>query len=168
MTRVAALLLVAALSAPAHAEVVSASPDHYELKQEAVSALAPGEMWDRLVHPELWWHPDHTFSGSAEHLSLDPRAGGLWKETWDDGSASHGRVLAVRDGEMLRLDAPFGPLQDLAVTVIWTIMLTPHAGGTKVTFTETANGTEASALDQLAPAVDSVKTEAIKRLVSGD
>ena len=108
MTRIAACLLVAALSAPAHAEIVAASPDHYELKQEAVSAMAPGELWDRLVHPELWWHPDHTYSGTSEHLSLDPKAGGLWKETWDDGSVAHGTVLTVLHGKTLRLDAPAG------------------------------------------------------------
>ena len=168
MTRVAALLLVAALSASAHAEVISASPDHYELKQEAVSTLAPGELWDRLIHPELWWHPDHTYSGTSEHLSLDPKAGGLWKETWDDGSVAHGTVLTVVHGKMLRLDAPFGPLQGMAVTVIWTITLVPEGKGTRVVFAETANGATASALDQLAPAVDGVKTEAIKRLVSGN
>tara|TARA_R110000803_G_scaffold65040_4_gene126183 strand:+ start:2056 stop:2562 length:507 start_codon:yes stop_codon:yes gene_type:complete len=168
MTRVAALLLVAALSASAHAEVISASPDHYELKQEAVSTLAPGELWDRLIHPELWWHPDHTYSGTSEHLSLDPKAGGLWKETWANGSVAHGTVLTVVHGKMLRLDAPFGPLQGMAVTVIWTITLVPEGKGTRVVFAETANGATASALDQLAPAVDGVKTEAIKRLVSGN
>lgn len=168
MTRNAALLLVAALSAPAHADILAASPDHYELKQEAVSALAPGELWDRLVHPELWWHPDHTYSGTSEHLSLDPKAGGLWKETWDDGSVAHGTVLTVLHGKTLRLDAPFGPLQGMAVTVIWTITLAPEGKGTRVTFAETANGTAASALDQLAPAIDSVKTEAITRLVSAE
>ena len=165
MTRVAALLL---LSASAHAEVISASPDHYELKQEAVSTLAPGELWDRLIHPELWWHPDHTYSGTSEHLSLDPKAGGLWKETWANGSVAHGTVLTVVHGKMLRLDAPFGPLQGMAVTVIWTITLVPEGKGTRVVFAETANGATASALDQLAPAVDGVKTEAIKRLVSGN
>jgi hypothetical protein len=53
MTRIAALVVAAALSAPAGADIVSASPDHYELKQEALSALTPCELWDRLVHPEL-------------------------------------------------------------------------------------------------------------------
>ena len=168
MIRLAALLLAAALSAPAGADVVSAAPDHYQLKQEAVSALAPGEMWDRLVHPELWWHPDHTYSGASDRLSLDPKAGGLWKESWDGGSVAHGTVLAVLDGKMLRLNAPFGPLQDKAVTVTWTITLAAEGKGTRVTFSETANGTTASALDQLAPAVDSVKTEAITRLVGGE
>ena len=63
--------LLLASSATAHAEVLAAAPDHYELKQEAVSTLTPGELWDRLIHPEVWWHPDHTFSGASEHLSLD-------------------------------------------------------------------------------------------------
>jgi hypothetical protein len=69
---------------------------------------------------------------------------------------------------MIRLDAPFGPLQDKAAYVIWTSVLAPHDGGTKVTFTEIANGAQNSALDELAPAVDYVKTEAITRLVNTD
>ncbi|WP_439619843.1 SRPBCC family protein [Hyphomonas sp.] len=160
--------LLLASSATAHAEVLAAAPDHYELKQEAVSTLAPGELWDRLIHPEVWWHPDHTFSGASEHLSLDLKAGGLWKETWDDGSVVHGTVLTVLNGKLLRLDAPFGPLQDKGVNVIWTISLAAEGEGTRVTFTETANGTAASGLGELAPAVDYVKTDAITRLVSED
>jgi hypothetical protein len=56
--------LLIAFATNAHAQIIAASPDHYELKQEAVSTLAPGEMWDRLIHPQLWWQPDHTFSGA--------------------------------------------------------------------------------------------------------
>ena len=168
MKRVLISSLLLASFAAAHAEVLAAGPDHYELKQEAVSALSPGELWDRLIHPEVWWHPDHTYSGAAEHLSLDLKAGGLWKEAWDDGSVAHGTVLTVLNGKMLRLDAPFGPLQDKGVNVVWTITLAAEGEGTRVTFTETANGTAASGLDDLAPAVDFVKTEAITRLVSPD
>ncbi|MEQ8301154.1 MAG: hypothetical protein RH945_11500 [Hyphomonas sp.] len=36
-------LFVPMLSAGAHAEVVAAAPDHYELRQEAVSTLAPAK-----------------------------------------------------------------------------------------------------------------------------
>ena len=107
-------------------------------------------------------------TGASEHLSLDLKAGGLWKETWDDGSVAHGTVLTVLNGKLLRLDAPFGPLQDKGVNVIWTISLAAEGEGTRVTFTETANGTAASGLGELAPAVDYVKTDAITRLVSED
>ncbi|TDF39224.1 hypothetical protein EYS14_06770 [Alteromonadaceae bacterium M269] len=150
----------------ASATVVEASPEHYVLKQEAESTLKPEKLWQRLIKPESWWHPDHTYSGDSANLSLDLTAGGLWSETWDGGSVLHGQVLLVMNNKQLRLNAPFGPLQEKAVQVIWTITLTPSDKGTLVVFDEVASGSQSSELDKLAPAVDFVKTEAIKRLVN--
>ncbi len=154
--------------APAMAEISSATPDHYTLHHEGTSPLAPDALWARLIKPAQWWHPDHTYSGDADNLSLKAKAGGQWREDWDAGSTSHGVVLMVENEKTLRLDAPFGPLQAMGVTVIWTISLAPNeeTGGTDVTFTEIANGSPASKLDEIAPAVDFVKTEAMQRLIS--
>ena len=157
-------------AAPAAAEVVSASPDHYTLRQQGASPLAPDALWARLIEPASWWHPDHTYSGDSANLSLKAKAGGVWREDWDGGSVFHGEVLMARKGKTLRLDAPFGPLQEMGVSVVWTITLTPdeETGGTTVTFDEIANGTAASKLDELAPAVDFVKTEAMARLTAAE
>ena len=161
------LFLVSGVSASAFAEIVSSGPDRYELRHEALVDAGPELVWERLIHPEAWWNGDHTFSGDAANLSLDAIAGGLWREDWDGGSVAHGRVLACLDGKMLRLDAPFGPLQGMAVNVVWTISLEPaEDGGTRIIFVETAIGTPDSKLDDLAPAVDGVKHQAIKRLAS--
>lgn len=160
---------IALISAPATAEIIAASPDHYTLRHEAASDLSTRAMWNRLVHPASWWHPDHTYSGKASGLSLDARAGGLWREDWTGGSVSHGQVLYVKDGEQLRLDAPFGPLQSMAVDVVWTITITEgEGGGSIVVFDEVANGSSASGLNEVASAVDFVKQEAITRLVTAD
>lgn len=150
----------------ATADVLEASPERYVLRQEATSTMAPDVLWDRLVKPASWWHPDHTYSGDAANLSLDLQAGGQWREDWADGSVVHGRVLLVQNGSVLRLDAPFGPLQDIAVTVVWTITIAPDGDGSRVVFDEIANGTAGANLDALAPAVDFVKTEAIRRLTT--
>lgn len=163
-TLILSALMAASLSTAATAEIVEAKPERYVLKQEATSSMSAEDLWARLIKPETWWHPDHTYSGKSENLSLDLQAGGLWREDWDGGSVSHGTVIYVKPGSTLRMNAPFGPLQEIAVNVVWTITLTPTDGGTKVTFDEIANGTEGAALDKLAPAVDFVKTEAIKRL----
>lgn len=160
------LLAAAGLALPASAEIITVSPDHYTLRHEAVSALSPEDMWQRLIQPSIWWSPDHTFSGDANNLSLDPQAGGLWREDWDGGSVAHGKVLSVMEGQSLRLDAPFGPLQGMAVTVIWTITIEPDGDGTRIIFDEVATGSSASALGQIAPAVDGVKGEAIARLTA--
>lgn len=148
------------------AEVMTASPDHFTLKLEAQSELSPDALWARLVEPSEWWLPDHSYSGNSDNLSLDPQAGGLWREDWEAGSVWHGTVLQAQPEQTLILSAPFGPLQGLGVTSIWTISLVPtETGGTQVTFDHVTNGTAASKLDELAPAVDFVKREALKSLV---
>ena len=152
----------------AHAEIIAATPQHYELRHEAVSDRTPDALWERLLEPADWWKSDHTYSGDAANLSLDARAGGLWREEWATGSVVHGVVLNRQDGKSLRLDAPFGPLQGMGVTVIWTIDIAREGEGSKITFTEIANGSTNSALDKLAPAVDTVKQEAIESLAHGN
>lgn len=156
---------VAAVTPSVGADIVTASGDHYTLRQEATSTLTPMALWDRLVVPASWWHPEHTYSGRSENLSLELTVGGLWREDWAGGNVLHGEVTHIVPGKKLQMIATFGPLKDIAVAVIWTIDITPHEGGSKVVFTEIANGTSASKLDELAPAVDYVKTEAINRLV---
>ena len=168
MKYVLGLLWLATFAASANADVLAASPGHYTLRHEAVSPLAPDAVWNRLVHPETWWSPAHSYSGDAANLSLDLRAGGLWKEEWDGGSVAHGAVLYINPGTQLRLDAPFGPLQSMAVNVVWTITILPEGTGSKVIFDEVANGSDASNLDRIAGVVDGVKAEAMRRLVAAE
>lgn len=160
-----ALLIFISLAHPLGAEVITRDANHYTLRHEASSTLPPDLLWERLIHPETWWAGDHTYSGDAANLSLDAKAGGSWREDWQGGSVEHGRVLAVLDGQMLRLDAPFGPLQGMGVQVVWTITLKPSDTGTLVVFEEVATGSEESGLNAIAAAVDRVKQQAIENLV---
>jgi uncharacterized protein YndB with AHSA1/START domain len=149
----------------ASADVVTATSDHFTLKLEAETELTPDEVWARLIEPETWWLPDHSYSGDSANLSIDPVAGGLWREDWDGGSVWHGSVLRAEPGKVLVLNAPFGPLQGMAVTSVWTISLDAQEnGGTRITFDHVTNGSSASGLDAIAPAVDFVKSEALKSL----
>ena len=163
--RVFTSLLLFSMSGAAMAEVVTASPDHFTLKLQAESDLTPEEVWARLIVPSEWWQSDHTYSGDANNLSLDAQAGGLWREDWAGGSVWHGTVIQAHENKSLILSAPFGPLQGLAVTSVWTTTLTPNEdGGTVITFDHVTNGTQASGLDQMAPAVDFVKGAALASL----
>ena len=156
---------VSFVTSVATAEVVSSAPDHFTLALEAETELNPDEVWARLIEPKDWWQSDHSYSGDAANLSLDPQPGGLWREDWEDGSVWHGTVLQAQPGKVLSLQAPFGPLQPLAVNAVWTISLTEmETGGTMIRFDHVTNGTSSSGLDQLAPAVDYVKSEALKSL----
>ena len=147
------------------AEVAVSAPDHFTLQLEAQSDLSPAETRARLVGSSEWWKSDHTYSGDASTLSIEPRAGGLWREDWSDGSVWHCKALQAQPETSLVLSVPFGPLQGLAVTLVSTISLTPtKGGGTKITFDHVTNGTDASNLDALPPAVDFVKQHAIESL----
>lgn len=164
VTLSAAALLSLAVSA--QAEIVESSDSHYVLRQEATDSRSAEELWERLLDPATWWHPDHTYSGNAGNLSLDARAGGLWLERWDGGSIAHGEVLLVQDGAVLRMNAPFGPLQEAGAYTIWTITISAEGDGSRVVFDEVATARPGAGMDELAKAVDYVKTEAIGRLVS--
>lgn len=150
----------------ARAEIIESSPRHYVLRHEAASSRSPEALWQRLIEPASWWHPDHTYSGDAANLSLDLRAGGLWLEEWAGGSVAHGEVLLVQKGEVLRMAAPFGPLQGAGAYTVWTITITAADGGSVVVFDEISTGPASANLAELAGAVDYVKTEAISRLVA--
>lgn len=158
-------LLLAVVSLTARADIVSSSESHFVLRHEATSSLTAPELWARLVKPASWWHPDHTYSGSAGNLSLDVTAGGLWREEWDTGSVTHGEVVYVQSGKVLRLNAPFGPLQSLGAYTIWTITIAATETGSSVTFDEVSNGPTTADMTEMAKAVDFVKGEAIRRLV---
>ncbi len=156
--------LALAVIAPVRADIVSASDSHYVLRHEGTTALSPEATWERLIAPATWWHPDHTYSGDAGNLNLEPRAGGLWREEWPGGSVAHGEVLSVIPGKTLRLDAPFGPLQGVGAYTVWTITLEAIDGGTLVVFDESSIGPQTADMAELAKAVDYVKAEAMRRL----
>ncbi|MEM9234263.1 MAG: ATPase, partial [Pseudomonadota bacterium] len=105
----------------------------------------------------------------AGNLKLELKAGGLWREDWDGGSVSHGRVLMVQEGEGLRLDAPFGPLQGMGIASALTLTITPReGGGSNLNMVFIATGAEQSNLDQLAGPVDGVWSQALDNLVAAD
>ena len=79
---------------------------------------------------------------------------------------AHGAVVQVIKGSLLRLEAPFGPLQGMGAYVIWTIKIEPSGEGSIVTFDEVAMAPPGSSLEAVAPAGDGVKGEAMRQLVS--
>src|SRR5690348_2391959 len=121
-----------------------------------------------LASIDRWWNGQHSYSGNAANLSLKAEAGGCFCERWTDGEVEHGRVVMAMRDQVLRLQASLGPLQGRAVNGVLTLQLTPDdaSGGraTLVSLTYTVNGSSASALDKVAPAVDGVLGEQLERL----
>jgi uncharacterized protein YndB with AHSA1/START domain len=154
--RPATIALSLALLAPsfAPAEVRQASADGALVEHRYQLAAAPDRAWDALVHPELWWPAEHTWSGNPANLRLAAQAGGCYCEYWGDNSVEHGRVVMSEPGRRLRIRGAFGPLQDMAVTAVLEVSLSANDGGTEAVVTYRLSGDASQRLDAIAPAVD--------------
>ena len=141
------------------AEVKSAAPDAFLIEQRYVINAPAAQVWESLLHPERWWPADHTWSGKRENLSLAAEVGGCFCERWNGNAVEHGRVVFVMPGKMLRLDAALGPLQELAVSGVITVVLVEKDGATTVTMTHRVSGDASQKLDALAPIVDQVNAQ---------
>ncbi|HEX4506775.1 MAG TPA: ATPase [Alphaproteobacteria bacterium] len=117
------------------------------------------------THPEKWWNGEHSYSGSAANMTLDPVAGGCWCEKLPaGGSVQHMRVLAAVPGSLLRLSGGLGPLQAQPLTGVmnWAFKDDP-AGGSTIDFKYRLSG--ATDLPATWPqAVDGVLNEQLQRL----
>lgn len=118
-----------------------------------------------VIHPEKWWNGEHSYSGSAANMTLDPVAGGCWCEKLPaGGSVQHMRVLAVIPGSLLRLTGGLGPLQAQPMTGVMTFSLKDDpAGGATIDFKYRLSG--ATDLPATWPqAVNGVLNEQLQRL----
>lgn len=163
------LILAAALSASAlfsgvaNAEVKGSAPDALVIQVKAEVALDRDDAWARLLDVSSWWKSSHTYSGSSDNLKIDAVAGGCWCELWSGGEVEHGRVLAVMPKEMIRFDAPLGPLQEMGVSTALTFTLAAGSAPNKTAITVDfkVTGSSLSGLDKLAKVIDGVLTEQV-------
>jgi uncharacterized protein YndB with AHSA1/START domain len=149
----------------AGADIVQTSPGLTEFSfQLHVTPNAAGA-YAAATHPEKWWSGDHSYSGSAANMSLEPVAGGCWCERLPaGGSVQHMRVLAAIPGKLLRLTGGLGPLQEQPLTTVmtWSFKDDP-AGGSVIDFKYRISG--ATDLPATWPqAVNGVLSEQLQRL----
>jgi hypothetical protein len=81
-----------------------------------------------------------------------------------EGSARHAEVLQAFLMKVLRMSGGFGPLQGEPVSGILTITLKEVAGGTRLLWEYNVGGPMRYKIAELAPAVDGVMNEQLKRL----
>ncbi|HZZ94901.1 MAG TPA: SRPBCC domain-containing protein [Usitatibacter sp.] len=161
MLLVAPLLLLASQS---WAKTSDISPSAFLASFHEEVDATPEQSWQALVRVAGWWSAAHTYSGDAANLTLDARAGGCWCERWGANSVQHARVLVAMPGKLLRLEGALGPFQALGATGILTFTLLPHGSGTSLDVTYRVRATPDAAMDKLAPAVDQVLGEQVRRL----
>ncbi|OGN41819.1 MAG: hypothetical protein A2623_05545 [Caulobacterales bacterium RIFCSPHIGHO2_01_FULL_70_19] len=124
----AATLSLAAGSAAA--EVSSRTDDGFTLTYERRVDASPDAVLSALARPSAWWSDAHTYSGSAANLRMDLRPGGCWCEDLPGGGVKHAEaVLVWPERNMVRFDAPFGPLQSLGADAVLTVTWAPAPEG---------------------------------------
>ncbi len=154
----------------AGADVKQAAADAMVIQVKAEAPLDRDAAWARLLDISRWWSGEHTYSGSAQSLSVDAVAGGCWCELWGDGEVEHGRVLMVMPKQAIRFATALGPLQQLGVSGVMTLTLSDGAaaGRTTITLDYKVTGGSLSGLDKLAPIVDQVLSEQVTRYAKGE
>lgn len=160
-----ALGLLAWAAPPVHAETSEVSSSGFTVTHAVVVDSEPQKVWQAFTQLPTWWSSAHTWSGQASNMILDTTAGGCWCERWATGaSAVHGRVLLAIPGSVLRLQAWLGPLQEMPVAGVLTFGTARRDGATRLRVTYRVAGAPEAGLDKLAPAVDGVIGEQVRRL----
>lgn len=161
----ATILALALAAVPVKAAVVDVGPSGIEIQHSFKVAAAPQKVWDVLVQPARWWSNDHTFSGKAANMTLEPKAGGCWCETLpNSGSVRHMDVGYFAPPKSLVLRGSLGPLYNLAAdgALAWT--LTASGAETEVTLTFRAGGYIKDGFAKWAGPVDMVLGQQTARL----
>ncbi|MEL7185071.1 MAG: hypothetical protein AAFN50_01390 [Pseudomonadota bacterium] len=154
----------------AAAEVTNAGPGGFTTVNTLSVSADRAAVWAAAVNDVgQWWHPDHTISGNAASMSIDPRPMGCFCEMFDDDAAGvvHLSVTMVNPRVVLRMTGGLGPLGLMGVNGNMTWEFEDAAdGGTVVRFTYAVGGYMDGGLDAIAGPVDFVLGEALQRLQS--
>jgi hypothetical protein len=165
MKIILAIALIGAAT-PVTAEVVSAGPNGFEVRETAPLVVPPSAAFDSFSNIADWWDPEHTYSGDSANLSLALVPGGCFCERIPKtgGGIEHLRVTYIEPGKRLILTGALGPLLYEATTGVMDIQVKTIAGGSQVTLDYKVAGFANGGAAKLAPAVDEVLAAQMKRL----
>ncbi|WP_176695857.1 ATPase [Phenylobacterium immobile] len=149
----------------ARAEVTDRSAAGFEVVHTFETTKPPAIVWAGVLRPAMWWSKDHTWSGAAENLSMDPDRG-CFCETLPKGEVRHLSIVFKDDStHQLRLEGALGPLVFTGATGHLGFVVTPTASGSKVTLTYDVGGYAKGGLAETwAGPVDAVLGEQMARL----
>lgn len=161
-----ALLLGIALfvASPAAAEVISASEHGFEIQHSVNLVVPQPDAFAAFGQVGQWWDDDHTYSGDGKRMTLQMRHGGCLCEALDGGGGiEHLRVTYVQPGERVVLTGSLGPLLYEATAGVMDVKVERIAGGSRLTMNYRAAGFANGGAAKMAPLVDQVLGEQIKR-----
>lgn len=159
-----AALAILTVSAPAAAEVVSASSNGFEVRETVNLVVPPNIAWTAFSDIGAWWDPEHTYSGSSANLTLNLAPGGCFCERFPDGGGTEQmHVTYVDPGKRIVLTGALGPLLYEATTGVLDVQLKSTAAGSQITLDYRAAGFAKGGAGELATAVDAVLAAQMKR-----
>lgn len=150
----------------AMAEVVDAGASGFTTRHSVTIPRPRAEVY-RVATTGVgsWWSDDHTVSGRAANLYLEPRVQGCFCERLgEQGGVVHLLVTFVNPTVMLRLSGGLGPLGLMGVSGNMTWEFSDSADGTTVTWSYAVGGYFPGGLDQISSAVDLVLIEQMNQL----
>ena len=157
------------LSATAYADVTSSAPGGFTVEHEVVVSAARTAAYDAAIRKVGdWWSSDHTITGDASRLRIEPRALGCFCEDLGEGGAVvHLIVTFINRDVIVRLTGGLGPLglMGVAGNMTWEFFDTDD-GGTRMKWTYAVGGYRPGGLDAVALPVDYVIGEALSRLAA--
>jgi hypothetical protein len=164
MKHILAIVLVG-LAAPAAADVVSAGPNGFEVREIVPLVVPAGVAFSSFRDVAAWWDPEHTYSGDSTNLSLALVPGGCFCERVPKtgGGIEHLRVTYVEPGKRIVLTGALGPLLYEATTGVMDVQVKTAAGGSQLILDYKVAGFANGGADKLAAAVDSVLAGQMKR-----
>ncbi|HEU5482988.1 MAG TPA: ATPase [Sphingomicrobium sp.] len=158
-----AVALIAA-PAPAAAEVVSASTNGFEVRQTVNLVVPPELAFETFRNVAAWWDSEHTYGGKAANLSLSLSPGACVCERLPEGGGiEHMRVTYVDPGKRVVLTGSLGPHLYEATTGVMDVQVKSQAGGSQLVLDYRAAGFFNGGAEKMAPLVDQVLAEQMKR-----
>lgn len=163
---IASIVGMATMTTRAQAEIVSAAPAAFSIRHVAdVAGVTPPTVWAGISDIAKWWDPEHTYSGDARNLSLEPVVRGCFCEKLGlYAGIEHLHVVYALPAKTLRFAGALGPLQEFGVNGSLTIQIEPAGGGSRLTVTYNVGGQADRPLSEWAPIVDEVLAGQVRRL----
>jgi uncharacterized protein YndB with AHSA1/START domain len=161
------LALAAMLLPAARAEVIDAAAGGFVVRIEHTVVAPRATVWRLLTgHVSEWWDGNHTYSGSAANMYIEPRPLGCFCETLGEGGAVvHMTVTMINPGKILRLTGGLGPIGLMGADGNMVFSLVDDGDNTQLSVEYRVGGYHPEGFESVAEAVDGVLTEQVQRLV---
>lgn len=161
-----AILIAPILSANVHAKVLDSAANGFVIEITSKVSKSQAEAYIQFTRIHEWWDSDHSWFGSAGNFYLEPEVGGCFCEVSGERQVQHMRVAFVDPTSEIRLIGGLGPLQMMGVHGAMSWKFEKIKDGTMIIHRYAVSGYARDGLDKLAPVVDAVQTNQVKRLVA--